>query len=157
MCNKCRFLSISSDLLSIGGISWKQFAEMSCVKLPGEKAAAGAAGSSGVVLWAQWVISSTGSIAELTWTGDWGSCLITTGMKGRLEEGGEAGGLGQGAAAAVSVTAGSSMEEGVCGSASTESIFSSFSLIWGAPSKPPVYKIHNKHLIPLFISVCSHW
>lgn len=83
-------------------------------------------------------------------------------MKGRLEDGGEAhsaGGPGLGgaargaaggaargaeaaaaAAAVMSMTGESRMEEDMCGSASTESIFSSFSFNGGASSVQPVFK-----------------
>lgn len=66
---------------------------------------------------------------------------MTTGVKGRLEEGGEArsaGGPGLGSAAGEFIT-----EEGTRGSASTESIFSSFSLTRGSSSRIPAEKKHT--------------
>lgn len=63
-------------------------------------------------------------------------------MKGRLEEGGEArsaGGPGLGtAAAAESVAEDRVTEEGTWGSASTESVFSSFSFKGGSSTLIPV-------------------
>lgn len=82
------------------------------------------------MLWA-----SAGSSSDLTWTGEWGSCLIDTGMRGTLEErlGDLSAGLGLGTVG-VSITEDNVGKDRMSGSASTGSVFSSFTLTGGASS-----------------------
>lgn len=102
--------------------------------VPGEEADAGAGGRSEVVLWAR----AGGSSSVWRWTGERGSSLMQTGMRGTLAErtGEVSAGAGLGAVGGSPWGEDSTGREGMVGSASSASIFSSLRLTGGASALP---------------------